>query len=220
MTEPTINLQKDLEVWTDFTTEYYNDRQNKVQDKSGYGRHGQLENGATLGVSGPQSFDAVSFDSGGENVRYAAGENVINDPPFSAAILLNNDQDNNPREIFGSVNVTNSGWAIVQESGGRNYKVRIDNQGLTAIASVEVGNWQFLGFSYDGSKVVTFYDGLASRIRDGLSGFTAHGSDLQLGNTESQFFGDVAFVGLWSRVVTGAEFRYMNELTAPRRAQL
>ena len=219
MTNQTIDLSKDLEVWSSFGVEYYDNQRNRIQDKSGYGRHGYIEGGATVGVEGYRGFGGISFDDGGHNVRYDPGANVVEDAPFSAALWCKFDNDNNPREIFGSVDVTNSGWAIVAELGGTRIQIRIGGQGTEYVQEVKPGEWRFTGFSYDGdTMIVTSTQNQSST--DKFSGFTLHGSDLELAGVGRQFYGDAALAAVWNRALTAQELRFVRGLTAPRRSLL
>jgi len=222
MPEPTINLQKDLELWVDFDTTYYDGQRNRVQDRSGHGRHPAASGGPTFGQQGPNSFEAVSFDGVDDffntNTRLGADEQSV----FAIVKPAAADLDGNQHEILdGSgnsgytlgFNNKRIGWAL---EDGTNSTVGVGR-------SVSSGKWYSVAGIWDLKRIKLFVNGVMSDKKP----LTTHNQgtvDTIIGsnNVRSGSFinGEIATVARWHRVLSDAEIQALNNLTGPRRSQL
>lgn len=236
MSSPTINLQKDLEAWYEFSEAEFDNQRGVIRDKSGYGKHGEANGGPTVGVEGPSSFEAANFDGSDDyfhsTIPFEAGT------PYTLAIAYNPDDTSSDNK--GQMRFKAGGIHFIHGSnrgGGEiNFGFDDDGSGALGIFTTSVaersGQWtvgvarvipsesRLQALAFDGHEVLGF---LNTTSWDGTYDETSD-DDLDVGRALTygpEFHnGQVAFAGAWSRVLSWAEIRYITDLTGPQRSLL
>jgi len=228
MTQRTINLYDGLEALYYFDSDYFDGTTGEIKDKSGHGRHATANGSPTVGVNGPNDFEAASF-SGGNSGDYFL-TNTIQPPELS---------------IFTIVKVDSGGWIcdLGRPSGGAGYvslRALTDNNGvsfrLTAGGEENNTNEEYeTGYNYNKGEyhrvLATFTPQTVQLSVDGdyaistTTGYELYyegtgGSIGAIRNGAGELSGDISVFGAWSRVLTSEENEALNRLTAPRRSQL
>lgn len=206
-----INLRKDLEAMYYFGSEQFDSQRNILRDQSGYGRHAEANGGPTVGVEGPNDFEATSFDGSDDRfifptlsfddgddwtiAFFARGYNNVSNPVISDDGFAN------------MISVTTHDEIDIEfdDNNGRTHSLA----DVTDLISVRVS-----GDSYNVLNPVSVYQesGVNTKIK-----FTQIGESH---NKNRNFNGNIIFVGVWSRALSDAEIQYLNNLTAPVRSQL
>lgn len=219
MTNQTINLSKGLEALYYLDPDYYDGQRGVIQDQSGYGRHASASGGPTIGVEGPNDFEATSFD--GSDDRMDLNQTLDNSGEQTVAVLVDGDEG----AIFGAKS-SNDGWLLsagfgkviynLRDEGGNDTKVQYD-------LSAPIGLRFFAG-TYDGEVMKIYDDDANVADTTALSSHSVASVNAAVGATangsDSTFDGKIIFAGKWSRTLSDSEIAYLNRLTAPRRAQI
>ncbi len=219
MPEPTINLNKGLQALYYFDEQNFDNQRNLMRDHSGHGRHLDAVGGVTVGVEGPDSFEAAAIPSGASlqtdpvTLSYGSTDEIT----VAITYKLTGSEDARPLEHLEAT---------------RGFKLRIDKpddifdwtvyDGTNAsrvrkFATPDIGDWT--------TDVVTFENNNQKIIRNGglLGQDTNTNISSLLSPTNiilSDQIADIAFASVHNRVLSSAEIEYLNRLTAPRRAQL
>jgi len=228
MPEPTINLQKALELWVDFGTQYWDDQRNQIQDHSGYGRHATASGGPTIGVDGPDDFEATSFDGSDDN--FDVGDPVAVSGPQTVATLVRYRSRGN--QYWLGNDDGSSGWRIwVNAFDGRASVSFWDGNGDSVVlpttgvrTPTDRFVWHILHWDGETLSFIWGDDARGGTFVENSTSVSTHtvGADaMQIGDSAgSHLDGDCAIVGRWSRALSWSEMQYLNRLTAPRRANL
>lgn len=215
-----LDLQDGLEAWFSFDTFDTDSQRNRLLDRSGHGRHGDLSGGVTTAVESPIG-EAFSFD--GSDDEAAATSVDVTDRTIAALLKVDTSAiGGTGREIFGDSN--NGGWFVkpdsnvfaLPETGGNNYL--FDGNGYGNFAD---DTWHFV-------VTTTESNGAARYIVDGevLELAPNQGSldievPLRIGRGANGFSAfDIAFFGAWSRVLSDAERDHIRRLTNRRVSRL
>jgi hypothetical protein len=237
MPNPTIDLQRDCELWCDFDTDYFDSQRNKILDRSGNGRNPEASGGPTLGVNGPDSFEAASFDGSDDffdttitGLADATGITLhtivkINSPvPASEdyALVFIPETDS-----FGVIS-----FKISEQFGDFEPTIILgdgDDLIICSALGIPVGEYVGLTARIDVGGDVTVLNnnddsaGAEGNNKD-ISQLGPIGSNVDIGSGavrgDGFLDGNVVFSAIWSRVLNDAEIEYLNRLTEPRRAQL
>jgi hypothetical protein len=238
MPRPTIDLQRDCELWCDFDTDYFDSQRNKILDRSGNGRHPVAEGGPTLGVNGPDNFEAASFD--GNDDKFVLEDNGTFGITDKVSLLITIKV---PKAPFGA-GAANKGL-IGKGNGGQLFGSSTEgiylgiNRFDNTLQLVSAGSLGRTTHVIEGDKFVTVVcvvnatNGVQSisvggeNVSKSVGGIDSLSTDkgAAIGNIKSsagnrEVAADIAQAGIWSRVLSDAEIEYLNRLTEPRRAQL
>jgi hypothetical protein len=223
MTQRTINLYDGLEALYYFDSDYFDGTTGKIKDKSGHGRHATAQGGPTVGVNGPNDFEAASFDGNDDEFDVGDPLNVV-DSSLSVCVLLNPVLDGTY-----SVMLVNGGNRVnfrFRDSNEIELDIEGDSGNVAQIqsSSVVADTWQTVTGVYDGELSRLFVDEALVGTSSVASGYANDATEnMHIGGKPSQgdnLPADVAFVGFWSRALSDSEIAYLNRLTAPRRTQL
>ncbi len=227
MTQRAINLYDGLEALYYFDPTYYDGTTGEIKDKSGHERHASAEGGPTIGVNGPNEFEATNFDRSDD--RFIVGSDAKISPDDAPVTLfasfksdsnatsqtvINASADNDKRQSLG-VNGNNSEVNYGLHNTGE--VTRIPN------SVTDSREWNQVTAVLESDKnPVLYYKG---------ERFDNNNGDLYAGNNDTivigegagnnrHFGGKIAVIAGWSRALSDAERAYLDRLTAPRRAQL
>jgi len=225
MPNRTINLYDGLEALYYFDSDYFNNGSDEISDQSGYGRHAEAKGGPTVGVEGPDDFEATSFDGSDD---YFDIDSVANDEPLSevtATALVKQQTTNNDNEEY--VSVGGFDFTLFKNSSERvAFKIwDTANTSFAAVTQVPANKYHVLAGVHDGDSIRVFRDGDLQAVEstDG-NDIRNSGNEAAIGalasGSNNYINADIAFVGVWYRALSGAEIEHLSHLTAPRRAQL
>jgi len=219
---PTIDLQRGLEVWYDLSSKYFDSQNNRMQDKSGYGRHAEASGGLTVGVEGPDSFEATSFD-GSDDVFGTGDSLAVSGAQTVFAIAKMDVLDGGRHIIVGNDDGTN-GYALRTKSNNDlNFYIRGSTNSVVSWSGVETNVWYRILAYHDGMTTFLVVDGDLKTTDDTLSGQNTGDDNTQIGNyprNDHDFQGDIAAVARWSRALSWSEIQYLTDFTGPRRGTL
>jgi hypothetical protein len=223
MPRPTIDLQRDCELFVDFDRDYFDSQRNKILDRSGNGRHPEASGGATLGVNGPDNFEAASFD--GSDDFFVS--NLGNDSPTGAggaectSVVL-------AKGTGTFIGADEFDWTITAKNSNVEYQIETDQKDFSnlKIPIGQTGN-EFSTYvqRWDGDVHTAFLNDTSKTAQ--LSGSSirnaANVQEYFIGTHDAKndlLSGQVAFAAHWERALSDTEIEYLNRLTEPRRAQL
>jgi hypothetical protein len=226
MPEPTIDLQRDCELWCDFDTDYFDSQRNKILDRSGNGRHPEASGGPTLGANGPDNFEAASFDGGDDLFRVSNPDNPDGDNEIAFILSFRTDDFDNGTQKFMSLD----GFSVILDnSGGGRTRFGIDDANgnfVNTAGNISPNNnfQTVIAQLVNGNRLELYGDGTLDSTQQ-VSGpiSVSNNADLTIGaQTNSTSFSEfnVAFAAQYSRSLSDAEIEYLTRLTEPRRAQL
>lgn len=218
----TIDLSRDLEAWYELDSNYFDSQRNVIQDQSGYGRHPTASGGPTIGVEGPNDFEAASGD--GTDNQFLAPSSVTGDT-FTLFIIVKFEADGTNNEWVGSYD----GFGINYDESDDSIGWRDGIDGTSKrFGDSNVGGWNRFTVTseYDSGVDETTFRGYSRENLD--FNYTNSGSgkpddDIRLMSqwTDDKYLnGRLALFGYWSRILSDAEIGHLNRLTAPRRSQL
>jgi len=220
MSEPTIDLQRGLEAWYDFGADYYDSQRNAIEDKSGYGRHAEAEGGPSVGISGPEEFEATRFD--GSDDAFVA-DNISAFQEQSGVVIARPNADERG-SIFSNSDYS-TGFTMERSPSGSFRVLFYDDSGNSVSPTVQdfpANQWAVFGFSWDGEEITVF--GNDDSVTSDLTTHTLGNRPLTVGSwaggVSNQFDGDIALAARWSRPFTPVEAEYLRNLTGPRRTHL
>jgi hypothetical protein len=225
MSEQTINLGKDLELWYEFSSRYFDSQRNRVQDHSGYNRNAIPSGGPGIGLSGFRSFETAEFD--GTDDKFGTG--YVNEttntssPQFTVFGYVRPFTTIGDRAgIIGAGEFGNS-WSMVYDGTNNTVEmaIRSDNTGDTAIAQVNEGfDWFPAVAIVDVDEVRCYTPGKVDTVSyNHGTGFVSNETEVGAPNgvfsNFQPFDGRIASAGMWTRVLNDAEIEYMLRRTAP-----
>ena len=220
MTQQTINLYDGLEALYYMDSTYYDDTADEIKDKSGHGRHAQASGGPTIGVEGPDSFEATSFD--GSDDQFDAGAPIGTTGDETLFALAKADGLDGAPAITGNTDGNNGTALFFDVSEDLRYTVAASNSTTAKFGGIQEDTWYALTGVVDSGNTRLYVNG-SLEATGSYSGKLAGDDNFLIGNYprfDSRFNGDIAVVGRWFRALSDAEIEYLNRLTAPRRAQL
>jgi len=218
MTQQTINLYDGLEALYYFDEDYFDGTANEIKDKSGYGRHAQASGGPTVGVEGPDSFEAASFDGSDDYYSVPDMNTFAPTDKYTVTIAFNGQSgplfhSRSERDVtFGLGNKANIEW--------------FDGNNTTTISTdttIDNGLWQVVTFVVDGPSGIAkiFVDGeLDVNESVTYNPVSISGSNTIGKKLSDHYSGQMSFLAVHGRVLSDAEVQQLTRLTAPRRAQL
>jgi hypothetical protein len=236
MTEPTIQLQKGLEAWYEFDTRSFDSQRNSIADKSGYGRHAGASGGPTVGVNGPDGFEATSFDGSDDQFKVSSAtfptEDVVtvtalfksdgnwSSPSNRGAVNLGN-----PKNLSGNSGSTGATLAVNYEGtvifvGEDDFKITAphDMNNFIWVSGIADSTTDELFIWVDG-KLITYDDSQTfSSMRLGNRSFGI--GDIPSFSDNRTLSGEIALAIVNSRRLSTAEIKHVHSLTGPRRANL
>lgn len=226
-----INLNKGLEALYYFDEQNFDNQTNQLQDYSGYGRHAVARGGPTVGVNGPDDFEAASFD--GIDDYFSNNSVRAGQKEMTLTMLIKFDRANKQSPFSSDINIAPG--IVLNTANGDLFGLRVwNNDGGRYDAEVEFFdrfNEYFLlthRFGAKPSQFDTFFDDqLKPEVSTGDIGdneLRVPFNELNIGaqnqQTSNPLSGEVAFTALWRRALSYAEIEQLNRMTAPRRAQL
>jgi len=225
MPNQTIDLSRDCEAWYDFDTDYFDAQRGQIQDRSGYGRHAQANGGPTVGVEGPDSFEAARFD--GSDDYFNTGHTFDQTGSSVTVHAVFNSNDRSKAQAIWDQSGSDSGILLRYRGINNNFISVVKNSSDNSLIRQSQGpenEWASATLRYDGSTHSLFVNGnligTDTISVDQKSNDTAHIGSASFAPPRDTFDGEIAFVGRWSRALSDAEREYLNRLTAPRRGQL
>jgi hypothetical protein len=230
MPEPTIDLQRDCELFVDFDTDYFDSQRDKILDRSGNGRHPVASGGPTLGANGPDNFEAVSFDGSDDLFNSPGGfenayESMLDNGGFTITLQMKITQSSVssfPRLLqYGQAT---GGPGRVETNGAKGLVLFVvDTTG--ANVSVGVGDaTEFTTYTFVHRPNKSIDSFKAGELQDSVdfpndvSAFAGAGQATPLRGDKVSY--DMSNLVFHSRPLSDAEIEYLNRLTEPRRAQL
>jgi hypothetical protein len=218
MTQQSISILKDCELWCDFDSQYVDAQRGIVRDRSGHGRHPVAKGGPTFGQNGPDSFEAVSLD--GVDDEFVTENISVQEQTDISLVKIDGNQ-------FGEITnwiTTDGGGYVRWNDNVQRFQVRLVNNSSSDTFQVNsqsgknLGQFYLVGLRWDGSELQLIIDG---EVEDSIP-LTDHdetiGEPYVIGN--SKLNGTIVFTGRWSRALSTAEIDYLNRLTAPRRSNV
>jgi hypothetical protein len=223
MPNPTIDLQRDCELWCDFDTDYFDSQRNKILDRSGNGRNPEASGGPTLGANGPDNFEAASFDGSDDFFSLDTPLAISGSHSFFLLIGGNASEkviSNRPAESEGfRVQASTSSQKVTFsffDSGGNVKEVDFNDYQSDSPAGI------YGEFNSSESEIRLIVNNVNAGTTSAV-GQTLGTRDFTIGATGSKIAnldGKISTVARWSRTLSDAEITYLNRLTKPRRAQL
>jgi hypothetical protein len=227
MPNPTIDLQRDCELFVDFDTDYFDSQRDKILDRSGNGRHPEASGGPALGANGPDNFEAASFDGSDdffETVKPPVGDEIT---VFSIVRSQDGASSNNTLNV-GSSKLSQFPWSFEVISDRVEFAVSDGTDNLNVSISANASGYRFAVGRAKSNDFISVSDkGANKSVRNINIPIAQNPKTLTIG-ARSDFKGggsqfqqaDIASVAYWSRVLSDAEVEYLFRLTEPRRAQL
>ena len=220
MTRP-LNLYDGLEALYYLDSEHFDAGANEMSDRSGYGRHAEASGGPTVGVDGPDGFEATSFD-GSDDELNINGPALTGD--FTVATLVQ--YGDGIRRIHTALSTSE----LITLNPRRGDELRFEhfdsNGDFREIerSGATTGEYYLQLGMYDAAqtKVTNRVVGLGSDSH--TNGFRDQPEIAALGyeprQNKAYYDANIVFSGFWGRLLSEAEIQYLDALTAPRRAQL
>jgi hypothetical protein len=220
MTQQSISILKDCELWCDFDSQYVDAQRGIVRDRSGHGRHPVAEGGPTFGVNGPDSFEAVSLD--GSDDLFVVDDSINVDNGETLFVIVKPDvlPDGELQPILSNININNGSrltffqdkveYTVPQASGNASKNFVNTNEYITVCGR------------FDGSTATLFVDGEQADSVDCPAILDSSTKTRIATNVSRDKFltGNITFAVKWSRALSVAEIDYLNRLTAPRRSNV
>jgi hypothetical protein len=209
-----INLRKGLEVWYTFDSVDTDSQRNQLRDRSGNGRHADLQGGVTTGVSSPVG-EAFSFDGSDDKLEYY-GTVPSDDITIFFLIKPRNLDNGNYDRWFNNQQVD-----IFQQDNENSVNFRLSGPGGSnedvKRTPIDEGVYSTVIVDYNSFTTIqrVTVDGNTD-INSGISGRSATTNHyLQFaddGNgNEAQI--DLAAFGIWNRVLSDAEHAQLLNMT-------
>lgn len=224
MPNQAIDLQRGLQVWYDFDPRYYDNQRGVLADKSGYGRTAVANGGPTVGVEGPDSFEATGFD-GSDDTFTHPNINISDGDEFTLVAKVH-PASGEGHGIFNSGRgYTKAGLSLENVSGGlRPLYVTYDSNSTYTGPVIDADVWSTVGLSFRNQKIVMSVS--QGDYSETVSFDSADGDDTKLrleeigtdAGGQGYINGQMAVAAVWSRGLTIPEFGYLNNLTAPLRS--
>jgi hypothetical protein len=226
MPNPTIDLQRDCELFVDFDTDYFNSQRNKILDRSGNGRNPEASGGPTLGAQGPDNFEAASFD--GADDRFENDEPIAVQGSETLFVIVRPDSftSGNLQFIAGNLNTsadTGAGLLFFEDKVEYDLRDGTNSPVPVSQSDTQAGQFFFLTGRFDGTQIELFRDGDlvdSNSVTTKSVGTSNFKISRKPGTTTAELDGEIVTVAKWSRALSDAEIEYLNRLTEPRRAQL
>ena len=224
----TINLRKDLVAQWTFDDRHLDTGQNVLKDSSGNGNHAELEGGISTGNPSPvgQSFSMDGVDDAVQ-IGTLNEANPLSNETGEATFFsfLYPKQDSEEDSTF--LDWGDSGVYIRFRREGEGGVLIFDNTGDSSVSEslpeeeVDFREW---------IPVLVEADREETRITTTIGDAEISGDDFHLNErsettsilgqdnpvTSRHFYGDVAFVGLWNRLLTRSEKQILKSLSGPR----
>jgi hypothetical protein len=234
MPNPTIDLQRDCELWCDFDTDYFDSQRNKILDRSGNGRNPEASGGPTLGANGPDNFEAASFDGSDDlfDTGYKNDFAITDDWSIFVNAKARSGATAASSALLLSGSFSGSLGIQIDDSGRLEAGVRDKSNNSLITDSIFVETDEFFSavarFDASQNKLTVRVDNGDVTSESLSGGFTDQlgSATWKIGNPGSvsggsKFFdGEMASCALWQRNLTDAEIDSLFRLTEPRRAQL
>lgn len=215
---PAINLQQGLEALYTFDSIDTDGQRNRLLDRSGHGRHGDLQGGVTTGVSSPVG-EAYSFD-GSDDVVTAGSTTIDETGTFSVGVFFKAPSDGKG-DLVGLGNRNQGGWFL--RSDTVNSKIflettTVQNGGFQSAETTAVGErWQAVTAVYDGGQFSVRNHTENATGTEGIGDITSASVDLLVGKANGSsseiYEGEIAHVALWGRPISGTEREHYSRMT-------
>lgn len=220
MTERAINLYDGLEALYYFDSSYFDGTANEVKDKSGYNKHAQARGAPTIGVSGPQSFEAASFDGSDDGFET---DFFKPESEFTITIRYKISQHKDFNRLWdngGSVNfyLTNEGGLriFIWDDADTRYQM---SGGI-----IDTGKWYNSTLLWDGADVHLYVNNELISTIDGFGDTVQETNQVVFlgmnSNISNYLNGSMVYSGWWSRALNYSELTFLNNMTSPRRQLL
>jgi hypothetical protein len=224
MTQQSIDIMKDCELWCDFDTTFVDEQRGIVRDRSGHGRHPVAIGGPTFGANGPDSFEAVSLD--GDDDHFFKGNAIeYSGSDFTMAVLADITNNSNQETVLEvgrvgfaiEVSVKNNLLGFMQNSNGDNSIAAGNPQSTSNLIVL-----RFFERKQNGTLEI-HQQGQRTGVITGTGSRNAQKFDVNIGRIHfdsRHYSGDISFAGMWDRAISDTEIDYLNRLTAPRRSNV
>ena len=229
MTQRTINLYDGLEALYYFDSDYFDGTTGEIEDKSGHERHATAQGGPTVGVNGPNDFEAASFDGNDDKFVPSGRLRPSNNGESFCVFLISRANDTGSPEVpVGTVNNNNKGFDIKHDMVDNSMSANVaDTNNVFHGEEISVDPTQYVAhaLNIDGTSGYTYTVNGESKRQEFTSGevYNIGPRELQIGirtTSNGYFNGDIALAAVWSRALSHSEIERLNDLTAPLRAQL
>jgi len=217
----TINLRKGLEAEYYLDSRYYDSGAGEMSDLSGNGRHATASGGPTVGVEGPDDFEATSFDGSDDYFSLSSPIEIDDTQTLFAKV-----KPANTNVVISNGNPSSGeGLFLLRTIAGPQFEMLVrdaNGDSVTAKLPFDYGEWYTVVALYDGSQISLRVgqsvknmpiDSIKTPTTDNFTIASYPGGNNYLD-------GDIAHAGYWSRDLSDAEIQQLNRLTAPRRAML
>jgi len=226
MTQRTINLYDGLEALYYFDPTYYDGTAGEIKDKSGNGRHAVASGGPTVGVEGPDDFEATSFDGTDDSFNFDATKPVEQTlfAVFKATDANANTSKDRGWVIGGQTSSSGSalGFNTTEELTFQTSSINDTN--IKAAIPAQQDRWYAVVGRFDGTNLsIVNQNGEVGTNTQSADYQKFSGDRLYIGKRNSSFGwfgGQIAAAGKWSRALSDAEAQHLTNLTAPRRQLL
>ncbi len=218
----TINLRDGLEALYYFGEQDFDPQRNQLQDHSGYGRHASANGGPTVGVNGPNDFEAASCDG---NDDYFRTNTKFDSPEFTVHFLVKWEATINSGSYLYSDEHNSSGGSRIRGGTGDLVFEIINDTGSSVEVTIPPNlfdfKWAGVTAVYDGSEIAIYADG--TNINRKSANYNNSVSEMNIFHRKKGnrlVTGDLAVAARYSRGLSDVEIEALNDLTAPRRSQL
>jgi hypothetical protein len=223
MSNPTIDLSKDLEAFYDFDTRYWDPQRNELKDQSGYARHTEAVGGPSIGVQSVDDWEAAAMD--GIDDRFDCPTSLGVSGAQTLLMYIQNGPQGWPRELFDNIG-TNDGTKVIQDDPGDLFVRIYDGAGTQQEFQASAGipdETGLVGFIYDGSEVSVVRNSTVDTVGSLASNSPGTGNATIIGNDSGgNDAGEYNLIWFFraSRAINEAEFKYLTKSTSLRRAML
>ncbi len=215
----TINLRDGLEALYYFGEQDFNPQRNQLQDHSGYGRHATAQGGPTVGVNGPNDFEAASFD-GADDIFTLSNTLETATTPRTTFILAkySTNNTNTFQNWFGVSGGGGSNPWFFKRGRGENLTYYFQNgSGSDATVTIPfpVDTWMpIVGiWNTEQLRLLSPYDTSTTSVSTHDTGISSGANTTYIkGNSEPIQFASIA---RWFRTLSDAEVEQLFRLTAP-----
>jgi hypothetical protein len=224
----TINLRDGLEALYYFGENDFDPQRNQLQDHSGYGRHATANGSPTVGVNGPNDFEAANFSGGNSGDYFAVPSGFIDVDDFSISCLIKAplSADGSGTSILNTDNVDSDHLQLRYTANG-SIKFGIGESGVkfdvTSTQGYHDDEYHTITAVREGNEIRLYIDSNLVNSNSNSNIGSVSNNNPYIGakrDGSKNFSGEMAFVMYHTRAVSYSEIERINDLTAPRRSQL
>jgi len=235
MTKPTIDLQRGLDLWIDAAERYYDSQRGELEDQSGYGRHGEVKGGTTVGVAGPRDLGAVDFPAMNSDFIRTGYPTDYYPDEFSAFIFAapeETDTHTGQQNVFNHGSAYHSGgaWSVhaFYNDNSDCVSARVYDESTDSTVEVRVNDhpyWRPAILEYVANEYVALHtpegtDAAAIDFTPDYSGTPTVDIGARSDYSGHGYVGKFAAAAAWSRTLNRGEREYLFSMTGVRRSRI